>query len=73
MGLFTSIRRALDTWWRRRRLNNLLKRTRGYEMSPAEREAQRRSFAFGNVKISNPAVTMEMVNEAADRLRKRNA
>ncbi len=31
-------------------------------------EAQRLSFAYGNANISNPDVTREMVQEAADRL-----
>lgn len=36
-------------------------------MTPAEREAQRRSFAYGNTKLSNDAVTRALVDEAADR------
>lgn len=35
-----------------------------HEMTPAERAAQRESFAFGNAKASNPEVTREMVREA---------
>ncbi len=31
-------------------------------------DAQRLSFAYGNANISNPDVTREMVQEAADRL-----
>ena len=34
-----------------------------------DREAQRRSFAYGNVKIENDQVTREMVDREADRLR----
>lgn len=30
-----------------------------------EREAQRRSFAFGNASIDNPNVTREMIDAAA--------
>ena len=37
-------------------------------MTPEEREAQRRSFAYGNCAIENPAVTREMVDEVADGL-----
>lgn len=33
-------------------------------------EAQRRSFAFGNVSMHNPAVTREVVDDAAERLRR---
>lgn len=29
-------------------------------------ESQRRSFVYGNVKMSNPAVTKKMVDDAAD-------
>lgn len=32
-----------------------------------DREAQRRSFAYGNVRIENEHVTWEMVNEEAER------
>lgn len=35
-------------------------------MTPEEAEAQRRSFTFGNVGMSNPAVTREMVDRAAE-------
>lgn len=35
-----------------------------YRMTPAERAAQRESFAFGNAVMSNPNVTREMVREA---------
>ena len=36
-------------------------------MSPEERQAQRRSFAYGNTKIENDLVTREMV-DAQDEL-----
>ena len=52
-------------------LEELLEHCRDYEMSPEEREEQRRSFAYGNVKLSNPAVTREMVDQAADEWFKR--
>ncbi len=55
-----------------RELEELLAMTRDVRMTPEEQEAQRRSFAYGNAKISNPAVTREMVDRAAeehDRLR----
>ena len=53
-------------------LDELTAKVRGYKMTPQEREAQRRSFAYGNAKIHNPDVTMEMVNEAADKIAKEN-
>lgn len=34
-------------------------------LSPEDREAQRRSFAYGNVALSNPNVTREMVDDVA--------
>jgi len=33
-----------------------------------DKEAQRRSFAYGNVKIENDKVTWEMVDREAERL-----
>jgi Fic family protein len=35
----------------------------------AEREAQRRSFAYGNAKIENDRITWEMVDDAFARLK----
>jgi hypothetical protein len=49
-------------------LDELIEWARGYEMTPAEREAQRRSFAYGNCAIENPLVTRQMVDEVADRM-----
>lgn len=37
-------------------------------MPPEEKEAQRRSFAYGNSNISNGAVTREMVNQEAENM-----
>ena len=34
----------------------------------AEREEQRRSFAFGNANLANPDVTRQDIDEAADRM-----
>ena len=36
--------------------------------SPAEREAQRRSFAYGNVAFNNQLVTRSMIDQVADRM-----
>lgn len=58
--------RWLGRWWRSWRLSRLIERVRSYKMSPEEREAQRRSFAYGNAKLSNPRVTREMVDQAAE-------
>jgi hypothetical protein len=54
-----------------RKLHDLLERARGTRMSPQEREAQRRSFAYGNAHIENERVTRAMVDEAADKLKRR--
>lgn len=37
-------------------------------MTKSDREAQRRSFAYGNIKIENDLVTREMVEEEAAKL-----
>ena len=49
-------------------LDALLERARKVRMAAAEREVQRRSFAYGNAKIENDRVTREMIDQAADRL-----
>jgi len=51
-------------------LKRLLDLARKHQMTPEEREAQRRSFAFGNANIDNPDVTRELVDEVAERLKK---
>jgi hypothetical protein len=49
-------------------LTNLIDRARRVVMTDAEREAQRRSFAYGNIKIENDMVTRDMVEEEAAKL-----
>lgn len=51
-------------------LQKLIDASRGRSMSESEKEAQRRSFAYGNAHIENARVTRAMVNEAADKLAK---
>ena len=46
----------------------LVERARHIKMTPAEKEKQRRSFAYGNANIENSAVTREIVDNAADEL-----
>ena len=41
--------------------------------SAEEREAQRRSFAYGNAKIENDRVTWEMIVEADEQIKARLA
>jgi hypothetical protein len=38
------------------------------EMTPAQREAQRRSFAYGNTHFENSDITRETVDQAAEEL-----
>ena len=49
-------------------LHELIDQARAIKMTPAQKEAQRRSFAYGNLTIDNPAITREMVDAAASRL-----
>ncbi|MBL0901172.1 MAG: hypothetical protein IBJ17_21070 [Reyranella sp.] len=56
-------------------LNNLeylLEQAKKVEMTPAQQEEQRRSFAYGNTKIENDLITRKMIDEAADRLAKKD-
>ncbi|MGQ0660023.1 hypothetical protein [Sphingosinicella sp.] len=53
-----------------KRLEKLIEKAKTVRMSNADREAQRRSFAYGNAHIENERVTKKMVDEAADRIRK---
>ena len=45
----------------------LIERAATIEMSPEDKEAQRRSFAYGNAHIENDRVTRAMVDAAAER------
>jgi hypothetical protein len=51
-------------------LQQLIEATRGIHMSDAEKEAQRRSFAYGNAHIENERVTRAMVDSAAEKIGK---
>ena len=46
-------------------LGALLEQARQVKMSPADKEAQRQSFAFGNANIENSRVTRETVRKQA--------
>jgi hypothetical protein len=52
-------------WWSEREAARIV---RVQAANAAEREAQRRSFAYGNVAVGNPNVTRAMVDAAADRM-----
>jgi hypothetical protein len=53
-----------------KRLHELIEKAKSVRMSDADREAQRRSFAYGNAHIENERVTRKMVDDAAERIRK---
>ena len=54
-------------------LKKLLERNRHTTMTPAQREAQRQSFAYGNTKFENERITRETVERASKELAQRNA
>lgn len=49
-------------------LEQLIETARSHKMTDAEREAQIRSFAYGNAHMSNPAITMEHIDHAMKEL-----
>ncbi len=49
-------------------LDQLLETARGLPVSAAEREQQRRSFAFGNTNIENEGITRDAIDRAAEKL-----
>lgn len=51
-------------------LDKLVALARKVKMSPAQQEAQRRSFAYGNAGFENARITRAMVDKQADELEK---
>lgn len=49
-------------------LDRLLEQARNHEMTTPEREEQRRSFVYGNVRIGNLVITRRLVDEIADEI-----
>jgi hypothetical protein len=49
-------------------LDKLIERAKALEVSPESREAQRRSFAYGNTHFENEQITRDTVARAAERL-----
>uniref|UniRef100_E6QIF2 Uncharacterized protein n=1 Tax=mine drainage metagenome TaxID=410659 RepID=E6QIF2_9ZZZZ len=49
-------------------LQKLIDAARRVPFPKEEREAQRRSFAYGNTRIENERITREMVDEQAEAL-----
>lgn len=50
-------------------LQELVEAARRVPFASDEREAQRRSFAYGNTHIENERITREMVDEQAELLK----
>ena len=50
------------------KLAALIERARSVRMTRAQKEEQRRSFAYGNTKIENDRITRALVDQEADRL-----
>lgn len=50
-----------------KRLSALIERARHHVMTDDEAEAQRLSWAWGNLAIENPAITREDLRRAAER------
>ena len=50
-------------------LQELVEAARGVSFPSDEREAQRRSFAYGNTHIENERITRVMVDEQAEALK----
>jgi hypothetical protein len=49
-------------------LEYLIEEARKHKVTPEERDAQVRSFAYGNTHFENPAITRANVDEAMDAL-----
>jgi hypothetical protein len=52
-------------------LENLIAAAKLHNQTSAEKEEQRRSFAYGNTKIENPRITRELIDREADSLKTR--
>jgi hypothetical protein len=50
-------------------LEALLEKARNAQMSDAQREAQRQSFAYGNAHFENEHITRETVKRESQKLR----
>lgn len=52
-------------------LRELIDAARGFQMTDHDREAQRRSFVYGNNYLANDRITRELVEQMADALAQR--
>jgi len=55
-----------------RELERLLELARHYRMSKEEQDEQVRSFAYGNTRLENEAITKEDISDAMVRLREKS-
>jgi len=51
-------------------LKQLVEKAKRLEVSPEQKEEQRRSFAYGNTNIENPRITRQTVDQEAEKLKK---
>ena len=49
-------------------LDRLLEKSKNARMTQAQKEEQRRSFAYGNTKIENDDITRDTINREAEAL-----
>ena len=52
-------------------LNALIEAAKKLQPTPEQREAQRRSFAYGNTAFENSRITREMIDQQAEKLAKK--
>jgi len=52
-------------------LKKLEKLARSVRMTPEQQEQQRRSFAYGNAGLENDLITRKMVDEQAEKMKRR--
>ncbi len=52
-----------------RELQELIEKAKGFRMTSAEKEQQRISFAYGNVRFDNENITRETVVRASQNLK----
>jgi hypothetical protein len=50
-------------------LERLIERAREHKITPAEHQAQVRSFAYGNTHLENPSITRDDIDRAMTSLR----
>ena len=54
-------------------LDELIEKARNVTMTDQQREAQRRSFAYGNTLIENPRITRQSIDQQAEKMAEADA